>query len=183
MKKINVILGSTRDGRNGIKVANWFMNLAKATKDSDLSFELVDLSEWNIPFIESAMPPSMGTYPAGITTDWAKKMEEADGYIIISPEYNHGYTAVLKNALDVIYKEWNYKPVTFVGYGAVSGGIRAIEQLRQVVIELRMIPLKEDVTIQNVWAAFDENGEPVDASITTRATGMIEALGNYFKKN
>ncbi len=157
------------------------MKIANSTKEGDLSFELVDLADWKIPFFDSAMPPSMGTYPAGITTEWAKKTDEADGYIIISPEYNHGYTAVLKNALDVIYKEWNYKPVTFVGYGAVSGGIRAIEQLKQVVLELRMIPLREDVTIQNVWAAFDESGEPVDSSNNTKAIGMIEALGNYFK--
>lgn len=182
MKKIKIILGSTRDGRNGTKVVKWFIDRINKLSDTELSFELVDLKDWPIPFIESSMPPIMGTYPAGIITDWSKVIEEADGFVLVSPEYNHGYTAVLKNVLDVIYKEWNNKPVTFVGYGAASGGIRAVEQLKQVVLELKMVPLHDSVFIQNVWAAFDENNAPIDQSLDLKADALVVELKTFFSK-
>lgn len=176
MKKINVILGSTRNGRNGGKVAAWVMVEIAKLESSDVSFELIDLLDWKLPFVEYHMPPLMGEYPEGIVTEWAKKMAEADGYLIITPEYNHGYPAVLKNALDLINKEWNNKPVAFVSYGAGSGGIRAVEQLIQVVVELRMAPLKDQVNIQNVWAAFDEAGNIINEAHTSQLQATLSAI-------
>lgn len=181
MKKIKIILGSSREGRNGGKVADWFLKQAQAVA-TDLEFELVDLKNWPIPFFDNPGSPAMGAELKGIVVDWAKKMAEADGYIIVTPEYNHGYPAVLKNALDVIYKEWNHKPVSFVSYGAVSGGIRAVEQLKQVVLELKMIPLHEEVNIHFVWAAFDNEGNVTDESLNAKAGALVKTMEEYFKK-
>ncbi len=181
MKKIKVILGSTREGRNGRRVADWFMSQTANFKDK-LEFELVDLADWPIPFFDNPGSPAMGADPRGIVVDWSKKIAEADGIIIVTPEYNHGYPAVLKNALDVIYKEWNFKPVSFVSYGAVSGGIRSVEQLKQVALELKMIPMHEEVNIHFVWQAFAEDGSVVDKSLEQKAQALLETLNAYLAK-
>lgn len=177
MKQILVILGSSRQGRNGEKVANWVMDSIAALTLKDLAFTLCDLRIEQLPFLDDALPPLMGQYSKGKVQDWADTISQYDGFLIITPEYNHGYPAVLKNALDLINKEWNGKPVAFVSYGAVSGGIRAVEQLRQVVIELRMIPLKDDVSIPLVWAAFDENDNLIERERYDKALALVvEAL-------
>ena len=156
MPNIQVILGSTRQGRAGEKVARWFMGHAEAR--SDLSVELVDLREWPLPFFDQQMPPMMGSYTDPAQQRWAEQVARADGYVIVTPEYNHGYPAVLKNALDHLFAEWNGKPVAFVGYGGPGGGLRAVEQLRQVVVELDMVPMRQQVAIANVYGAFDADG-------------------------
>lgn len=155
--KVQVILGSTRQGRKGEKVAKWIYNLASNREDFETEF--IDLKDWNIPFLDDPVPPMMGEYSNPLIRKWAKKISEADAYIIVTPEYNHGYPAVLKNALDVVYKEWVNKPVTFVAYGGMVGGARAVEQLRQVAIELQMAPIREAIYIPFIWNAFDESGE------------------------
>ena len=156
MPHIQVILGSTRQGRTGDKVANWFMQHAAARPE--ITTELVDLIEWPLPFFDSPVPPAFGPSPDPRTRAWADKVGQADGYVLVTPEYNHGYPAVLKNALDHVYREWNGKPVSFVGYGGPGGGVRAVEQLRQVVIELSMLPLRQQVILANAYAAFDGAG-------------------------
>lgn len=181
MKKIKVILGSSRQGRNGKKVADWFMKQTESFKDR-LDFELLDLADWPIPFFDNPGSPAMGAELSGLAIDWSKKIADSDGIIIVTPEYNHGYPAVLKNALDVIYKEWNYKPVSFVSYGAVSAGIRAVEQLKQVVLELKMYPMHEEVNIHFVWQAFDEKGEVIDKSLEHKAVALLETLENFLSR-
>lgn len=178
MKKIKVILGSTREGRSGRLVADWFMSQTTSFKDK-LDFELLDLADWSIPFFNNPVSPAMGGEPTGIVSNWSKKVAEAGGFIFVTPEYNHGYPAVLKNALDVLYKEWNFKPVSFVSYGGVSGGIRAIEQLKQVILELKMIPLHEEVNIHYVWQAFEENGEIKDKILEQKAQALLETLNKF----
>jgi len=144
--KIHVIIGSTRQKRFAEKPAAWIYEEAK--KRPELDVELVDLRDYPLPFFDEPISPARmeGKYSNDIVTKWAQKVAEADGYIIISPEYNHGYPAVLKNAFDHIYPEWNNKPVGFVSYGS-AGGARVIEQLRQVVIELQMAPIKAAIHI------------------------------------
>lgn len=145
MIKIGVILGSTRDARFGDKPAKWFMGLAN--QRTDLQFELLDLRDYELPFFNevasNAWAPTQNE--AGIR--WQKKIAEFDGYVIITPEYNHGPTGVLKNALDYAYVEWVRKPVAFVGYGSV-GAARAVEQLRMIVNELQMAPVRAAVHLQ-----------------------------------
>ncbi len=143
--KIVVILGTNRPIRNGRKVADWFM--AEAAKDSRFHFELVDLSELNLPWLDEPVPPKASTnYQHEHTRSWAKQIADADGYVVVTPEYNHSYPAVLKNALDYLYYEWGQKPMAFVGYG-VEYGYRAIEHLRQVAVKLRMAPMSHQVEI------------------------------------
>src|SRR5688572_27693303 len=139
--KIQIIIGSTRPNRFSETPAKWLYEIAKTRKD--IKFELIDLRDYPLPFYNEPKSPSSmkGDYPNPDVKTWAKKIAGADGYIIISPEYNHGYPAVLKNALDSIYIEWNTKPVGFVSYGSV-GGARAVEQLRQVAVELKMVPIQ-----------------------------------------
>jgi NAD(P)H-dependent FMN reductase len=142
--KVKVIIGSTRPNRFSEKPANWIYGLLKAT--GGVEAELLDLRDYPLPFFDNPNSPSMsgGVYPNSEVSRWAAKIKEADAFVIVSPEYNHGYSAVLKNALDSIYPEWNKKAVGFVGYGG-AGGARAIEQLQSVVLELQMVPIRQSL--------------------------------------
>lgn len=144
--KIKIIIGSTRQNRFSDKPANWIFNEAKKLKD--VGVELLDLRDYPMPFFDDATSPSMtnGQYSNETIQKWAEKINDGDAFIIVAPEYNHGYSAVLKNALDVIYPEWNKKPVGFVSYGGALGA-RVVEQLRQVAVELQMAPIRNAVHI------------------------------------
>ncbi|MFA4844662.1 MAG: NAD(P)H-dependent oxidoreductase [Candidatus Margulisiibacteriota bacterium] len=139
--KIQIIMGSTRQNRFSEKPARWLFELAKTR--TDFEFELLDLRDYPLPFYDEALPPAMlkGNYSSEIAKRWANKIGEGDGYIIVTPEYNHGYPGVLKNALDTVAVEWGKKPVGFVSYGSAMG-TRSVQQLRQVAIELRLVPIE-----------------------------------------
>lgn len=141
---IKIIIGSTRQGRFGDKPAQWIQD--EISKMDGVESEVLDLRDYSMPFFNEAMGPAMipEPYTDKVVQKWTAKIAEADGFIMISPEYNHGYAAVLKNALDYVYKEWNRKPVGFVSYGGVSGA-RSVEQLRQVVVELQMAPIRSAI--------------------------------------
>ncbi len=180
MLKIQVIIGSTRENRFSEKAASWIFEEAK--KRPELEVELVDLRDYDLPFFDQPMSPKMsdGKYTNEIAKKWADKIGEADGYIIVSPEYNHGYSAVLKNALDWVYKEWNQKPVGFVSYGGV-GGARAVEQLRLVAIELQLMPIHTSINIPwNVYMAVikpsEDNTEDPYESLETTKTTFLDQL-------
>lgn len=158
--KIKVILGSTRQHRFGEKPAQWIVDEAK--KLEGVEAELLDLREYKMPFFDSPIPPSMakGQYSDEVVTKWAKKIQDGDAFIIVTPEYNHGYPAVLKNALDVINPEWNRKPVGFVSYGSALGA-RSVEQLRQVAVELQMAPIRKAIHIPvDIFMAAMMSQEP-----------------------
>ncbi|HTY13285.1 MAG TPA: NAD(P)H-dependent oxidoreductase [Candidatus Omnitrophota bacterium] len=144
--KIQVILGSTRQNRFSEKPGRWIAGLLKAKEGVEA--ELLDLRDYPLPFYDEAVPPSMlkGNYSNEISKKWAAKIGEGDGYIIVTPEYNHGYPGVLKNALDTVFAEWNNKPVGFVSYGGVMGA-RSVEQLRLVAIELHLVPIEATLSI------------------------------------
>ncbi|MEK6974027.1 MAG: NAD(P)H-dependent oxidoreductase [Nanoarchaeota archaeon] len=172
---IKIILGSTREGRLGERVSKFVNSVTQKRKN--IIFDFIDLKDWNIPFLNDKNPPGMGIYSNDIVKKWAKKIDEGDAYIIITPEYNRGYPAVLKNVLDVIYKEWNNKPVAFVSYGGSVGGSRAVEQLRQVAIELQMAPIREGVHIAMIWEAFDQNNELKNKQVyEQRVESMLDQL-------
>jgi NAD(P)H-dependent FMN reductase len=156
--KIKIILGSTRPARFGIQVAEWILNEGKKIENFDV--ELIDLKDYPMPFFEEDTGPSRITTPYTNTTvaKFTQKIAEGDGFIIISPEYNHAPSAVIKNAMDYVYKEWNNKPVGFASYGSV-GGTRAIEQLRLIAIELQMAPIRNSIQLVNFWAHLDEAGK------------------------
>ncbi len=142
--KIGIVVGSTREGRFADKPANWIRDLAQQRPELDV--ELVDLRDYPMPFFEDATSPAYGPSPNKLVQAWQAKVASLDGYIFTAAEYNHGPTAVLKNALDYAFKEWNNKPAAFVGYGGV-GGTRAVEQLRLHAVELEMAPIRNAVHI------------------------------------
>lgn len=162
--KIKIIIGSTRQNRFSEKPSQWIFeevsSYAKASENKEeIGVELLDLRDYQMPFLNDAITPSkaQGNYENEIVKKWATKIKEGDAFIIVAPEYNHGYPGVLKNALDSIFIEWDKKPVGFVSYGGV-GGARMVEQLRLVALELGMIPIKTAIHIQQQWNLLDENG-------------------------
>ncbi|MBI3046663.1 MAG: NAD(P)H-dependent oxidoreductase [Candidatus Harrisonbacteria bacterium] len=158
--KIKIILGSTRQSRFSDKPGAWI--LAEASKKEEVSAELLDLRDYPMPFYDDSVSPAMikdGAYSNEVVKKWAVKIKDADAFIIVTPEYNHGISGVLKNALDSVYAEWNNKPVCFVSYGSV-GGARSVEQLRLVTIELQMAPVRNAVHIMGgPWNLLEENGK------------------------
>jgi len=144
MIRIAIIIGSTRPGRKAEAVARWVHGLA--AKRSDAEFELVDIKDFNLPLLDEPMPPAAGKYSQPHTRAWAAKVASFDGYVFVTPEYNHGPSGALKNAIDYLYREWNNKAAGFVGYGS-AGGTRAVEQLRQVMGELLVADVRAQVAL------------------------------------
>ncbi|MEK7595347.1 MAG: NAD(P)H-dependent oxidoreductase [Patescibacteria group bacterium] len=173
--KIKVILGSTRQGRFGEKPAKWIYQ--KAKNDESLDVELLDLKDFPLPFFDEPVSPSMikEPYKHPVVAKFTQKIAEADSFIIVTPEYNHGYSAVLKNALDYVYNEWNNKPLAFVSYGAL-GGARAVEQLRQVAVELQMAPIRAAVHISAFWTLLDTQGNLKTESLEESGKNMLAQL-------
>src|SRR3979490_451522 len=135
MFEIAIIIGSTRPGRNGEAVAKWVYEIAQ--KRSDAEFELVDIKDFNLPLLDEPIPPIMGQYSKPHTKTWAARIGSFDGYVFVTPEYNHGISGALKNAIDFLFGEWNNKAAGFVSYGG-AGGARAVEQLRLVLAEVQI---------------------------------------------
>lgn len=142
MLNIGIIIGSTRPGRKAETVAKWVYEIAE--KRTDANFEIVDIKEYNLPLMDEPFPPSMGKYQNEHTKVWAKKIAQFDGFIFVTPEYNHTIPAALKNAIDYLYAEWNDKSVGFVSYGSV-GGIRSVEHLREIAGFLRLADVQSQV--------------------------------------
>ncbi len=175
--KIAVILGSIREVRRGGRVAKWLMAQLLARKDIEV--ELLDLRDYPLPFYdESSSPEGLeGKYTNTLGKKWAKEIGGFDAFIMVTPEYNHGTSAVLKNALDWVYYEWNRKPVAFVSYApGAAGGIRAVEQLRQTVIELQMAPIGTAIHITYVLDTLDENGKLLQGHFNERLEKLMTDL-------
>jgi NAD(P)H-dependent FMN reductase len=144
MSRIGIILGSTRPNRNGEQVARWVYEIA--ARRTDAEFELVDLRDYPLPHLDEALPPSLGQYQNEHTKQWADKIASFDGFVFVTPEYNHSTSGVLKNAIDYLFAEWNNKAAGFVSYGGV-GGARAAEHLRLVAGELQMADVRQQVAL------------------------------------
>src|SRR5213595_2361845 len=144
MIRIAIIIGSTRPGRNGEAVAKWVHEVAQ--KRSDAEFELVDIKDFNLPLLDEPMPPIMGQYSKPHTKAWAAKIGSFDAYVFVTPEYNHGISGALKNAIDFLFAEWNNKAAGFVSYGGASGA-RAVEQLRLVLAEVQIATVRNQVLL------------------------------------
>lgn len=158
-QKVMVLLGSNRPGRKGEKVADWFKTVTNAR--DDMEFTYVDVDDLRLPMYNEPEIPMMGNYRYDYTKKWAEQVAAADAFVFITPEYNHGYPAVLKNAIDYLYAEWVHKPVGFVGYG-VNAGVRSVEQLRQVVANLGMMAVSTSPHVGfNIFTEVDDKGELV----------------------
>jgi NAD(P)H-dependent FMN reductase len=174
--KIGIVIGSTRPTRFGERPAAWIHGIARTR--TDLDFELIDLRDYPLPLFNEPGSPAWGPIKNEVALRWAAKLAGLDGFILVTPEYNHGTSAVLKNALDYAYKEFVRKPVAFVGYGGV-GGARAVEHLRLVTAELQMASVRNAVHIAgsdvlSIWQqgkSFDEFPHLAQA-----AAGMLDEL-------
>lgn len=179
--KLKIILGSTRQGRFGEKPARWICDEAGAL--ADVEVELLDLRDYPLPHYDEPTAPmaKKGKYDHEVVQRWAERIADGDAFIVVSPEYNHGYPGVLKNALDYIYPEWVRKPVAFVGYGN-AGGARAVEQLRQVVIELQMWPMRSALHIPSaVYAAVAKEPVPVSPDLfKPLKEGRVNQVERFF---
>lgn len=145
MTRIAIIIGSTRPGRKGEAVAQWVHKLAAQREDA--VFDVVDLADFDLPHLDEPVPAAMGSdYAQGHTRRWAETIASYDGYVFVTPEYNHGTTGVLKNAIDFLYHEWHNKAAGFVGYGSV-GGTRAVEHLRLIMSELQVATVRVQVAL------------------------------------
>ena len=179
--KIGIIVGSTRATRFADHPSNWIKALAD--ERDDLDAELVDLRDYPMPFFEEASSPAWAPSKDEVAQRWQEKIDSLDGYIIVAAEYNRGPTAVLKNALDYAYREWNNKPVAFVGYGGV-GGARAIEQLRLHAVELQMAPIRSGVHIMfPVYLSVLNEGKKLEDFDFLQQNGrdMLEQLAWWTK--
>ena len=176
---IKIIIGSTREGRFSEKPAQWIFEMLKSKEGVEA--ELLDLRDYPMPFFNEAETPSYKKQPYKneVVVRWTQKIKEGDAFIIVTPEYNHGYPAVLKNALDYVYQEWNQKPVGFVAYGSAAGA-RSVEQLRLVAIELQMTPIRNAIHLPvDKWVAILTGKVPAEevfSSLSERANGLIDQL-------
>jgi len=181
MIRIAILLGSTRPGRNGEAVAKWVQGLARNRKDAE--FELVDISAFNLPLLDEPVPPSLGRYSKPHTKAWASKIDSFDAFVFITPEYNHGPSGALKNAIDFLYREWNNKAAGFVSYGS-AGGARAVEQLRLVMAELQVATVRGQVLL-SLLADFQNFGvfkpAPLQAKALERMLDQLVAWGEALK--
>jgi len=176
MAKLKIIIASTRPGRIGPTVGRWVEEQARAN-GGFADVELVDLAEVNLPFMNEPHHPRLAQYTHQHTRDWSAKVAEADAFVFVMPEYNYGYNAELKNAIDYLHHEWQHKPVGLVSYGGVAAGTRAAQMIKQVVTTLKMTPVFEAVSIPFVQQFITE--EKVLAAndiMTGSAKAMFDEL-------
>jgi NAD(P)H-dependent FMN reductase len=181
MVNIKILIGSVRPGRFGIQPAQWIYEIAK--KRSDIKVELVDLAKINLPFLDEPIPPSQRKYSKEHTKKWSSLIDKTDGFIFVTPEYNHSTSPVLKNAIDYLWYEWNYKPVSYISYGSAAGGSRAVEHLRGIAAETKMYDLRAQILFPNYWEHMNKEGKyEFNERHEHAANGMLDDLTFWSKK-
>lgn len=145
--KLHVVVSSTRPGRVGPVIADWFAGLVYPDPRRGFDVEIIDLAQLALPMLDEPNHPAEQRYLHEHTRNWSASVAAADAFVFVIAEYNTGFAAPLKNALDYLYSEWHYKPVGFVSYGMTSGGMRAVEMVKPVVVSLKMVPVQDAVTI------------------------------------
>jgi NAD(P)H-dependent FMN reductase len=168
---LHVVIASTRPGRSGRAIGEWFRDRAVAGGDFDV--ELIDLAEVALPFFDEPHHPRLKQYVNAHTKEWSATVERGDAFVFVTPEYNHSFNAVLKNALDYLHHEWHHKAVGFVSYGGVSGGTRAVAGLRLVVGTLKMVPVVEAVNIPFHPEVIGEDGQVRPNDVMTGAADVM----------
>ena len=169
--RLMVIIASTRPGRVGLPVGQWFAGQAEA--QGDFVVQVVDLAELNLPFMDEPNHPRLRAYTQQHTKDWSAMVDAADAFVLVTPEYNHSFPGPLKAAIDSIYDEWALKAVAFVSYGGVSGGLRAVEALRPVFAELHAVTIRETVSFAQVWDRFAQDGSLTDPALADAAADRL----------
>ncbi|TKA02925.1 NADPH-dependent FMN reductase [Actinacidiphila oryziradicis] len=179
MTKIGIIVGSTRPGRLGPQVARWVEKAAGERDDAE--FDLVDVADYNLPLFDEPRSPLLRDYQHAHTRAWSAKVAELDGYVFVTPEYNRSIPGALKNAIDVVYHEWNHKAAGLVGYGSTAGGARALEHLRGIAGAVMLAPVHTEVTLSmhndfENYAVF--NPDPRHEGALRQMLGEVIALAD-----
>lgn len=178
---LQIVVASTRPGRVGLPIATWVAEQARDHGGFDV--ELVDLAEVGLPLFDEPNHPRLQQYAHGYTKAWSATVDRADAFVFVMPEYNHSYNGALKNAIDFLFREWQHKPAATVSYGGVSGGLRAVQALKPVLIALSMMPVVESVTIPFFPQFLSGEGEgrvfTPNAEIEQSASAMVDALGRW----
>jgi|SRR6185312_759274 len=171
MYSLKIIIASTRPGRKGISVANWFIELAK--KDPNFNVEVLDLEKINLPFLDEPNHPKFQKYTKEHTKEWSKTIDAADAFVFVIPEYNYSMPPTLLNAIDYLFKEWNYKPVGLVSYGGISGGLRAAQMSKLQITTVKMMPLSEGVAIPFFEKHIDESGKFISYELADKSAEVL----------
>lgn len=154
--RVMIIVASTRPGRRGPAVASWFADVTRAqAEQANVRVDIADLAEVGLPLLDEPEHPSSGTYVHEHTRAWSRRVAVADAFVVVTPEYNYGMPATLKNAIDYLYREWAWKPVGFVSYGNTSAGTRSVQMVKQVVTTLKMVPIGATVALRIAEAIPD----------------------------
>ena len=180
MMIISVILGSTRQGRFSERPAQWILQHLRNRKE--IEARLLDLRDFPMPFFDQPMPPALPgrpPYENEVVKKWTAEIAASDAFVFVTPEYNHGLTAPLKNAIDYLHSEWLCKPVGFVSYGGAAAGTRAVQMLKQVVLALRMLPAYEAVAISAIGDRLSADADRFegDHALADAAARMLTELG------
>jgi NAD(P)H-dependent FMN reductase len=174
MPRLHVIIASTRPGRAGLPIGTWFHDAA--TRHGRFDATLIDLGQLNLPLLDEPAHPRLRTYEHTHTKAWSESVAAADAFVFVTPEYNYSAAPALLNALDYLFHEWHYKPVGFVSYGGISGGIRSVQMTKMVVTSLRMMPLPEGVAIPFFAHQMAEGVFKASETNEKAATIMLDEL-------
>jgi NAD(P)H-dependent FMN reductase len=177
MQKLHVVVASTRPGRAGLSVAKWAH--AQAEKHAGFAVELVDLAEQNLPIFDEPNHPRQRKYEHAHTKAWSAKVDAADAFVIVTPEYNFSSPPALVNAFHYLSQEWEHKPLGFVSYGGISGGLRSVQMTKLIVTALNMMPIPQGVTLpsfsQHMKDGVFAPPEPQEKSMKT----MLDELARW----
>jgi NAD(P)H-dependent FMN reductase len=174
LPKLMIVIGSTRPGRVGEPVAGWFAE--RAERHGGFDVDVADLAELDLPLLDEPKHPRLREYSKDHTRAWSASVEAADAFVFVTSEYNYGYPAALKNAIDYLHHEWQYKPVAFVSYGGVAAGTRAVQQLKQVVSALKMVTITESVNIPFVQQFLDDGVISPNDVMVQAADAVLDEL-------
>lgn len=175
MPVLQIVIASTRPGRVGLPVGRWFADVAR--EHAGFEVELVDLAEVGLPLLDEPNHPRLARYEHQHTKDWSATVSRADAFVFVMPEYNHGFNAALKNAIDFLFHEWAYKPVGFVSYGGIAAGTRAVQLLKPVLASLKLSPAVSAVNIPFVAQFVDDEGRfAPNEQITGGAGPLLDEL-------
>ena len=174
MPTLTVIIGSTRPGRAGLPIAEWFIDRARSHGGFDV--EVADLAEIRLPLFDEPNHPRLRQYVHQHTKDWSARIDRADAVVFVTTEYNYGYPATIKNAIDYLSQEWQDKPAGFVSYGGVAAGTRAVQQLKQVLTTLRMVPVLDSVNIPFHTQLIQDGRFQANEVLEQAAKAMLDEL-------
>ena len=174
MAQLGIIIASVREGRGGLPVAEWFLEIARQHGGFDA--QLIDLMAVNLPMLEEPHHPRVQKYTDDRTRAWSATVAAVDAFVFVTPEYNYGSPPALVNALDHLYVEWNYKPAGFVSYGGVSGGLRSVQMTKQILSSLKIVPIVEAVALPFFTKMVSEGVFAGGEAQHKAATAMLDEL-------